>query len=123
MVCQTELNRPNCDHFFNSSKRDVDDRQNAYFKIQSGVYEVRIEDSGVEITGREKYASVSEAISEVGNNVPCEIASFVHIYYAALPCSTESVHRMKTQATAIADEVMQLVAAVHKDRDERTKSR
>jgi hypothetical protein len=88
-------------------------------KVEAGAYEVCVEDGGVEITGREVYASVSEAIFETANNVPYEIASFFNIFYGALSCSTESVHRMKTQATVIADEIMQLVAAVHQDEEER----
>jgi hypothetical protein len=88
-------------------------------RIETGAYEVCMEDGGVEITGQAVYASVSDAIFETGSNVPYEIASFVHIYYGALSCGTESVHRMKTQATIIADEIMELCAAVHRDKEQR----
>ena len=88
-------------------------------KIKAGVYEVYIEVGGVEITGRTVHASVSEAIFQVASDLPYNIASFVHIFYGALSCGTESVNRMKTQATLIANEIMQLVAAVRQDEEER----
>jgi hypothetical protein len=89
-------------------------------KLDASLYEVRLEDGGVEMFDATVYGSVSEAIFETGRDIPHELAGFVHLYYGALSFGTVSVHRLQTQATIIADEIMQLVAAVHRDEDERS---
>jgi hypothetical protein len=88
-------------------------------KLATGIYEAHVCIDNVAIVEPSTYDSIAQAIAEVGNDIPQNIATHLVIYFAGVTIGTTSVERMKIESKQIAEELVSLAKQVEFDRHQR----
>lgn len=82
-------------------------------KLESSVYEARLSEGGTEISEPSLHATIADALRFVGGDVPENFAHFVDVHYSGVSSGTIGTIRLAAEAAAVADRLVELVAAVH----------
>lgn len=91
-------------------------------KLVTGVYEAYVQINKIDLVKPSIHSSISEAVAEIGNNIPENIATFMVIYFAGVTSGTTSVYRMKNEPEEIAAELVALAKAVEFDWHQRERA-
>lgn len=84
-------------------------------KLQSSLYEARVESGGQLLTEPVIYSTIAEAIAGVGHDVPENFGHFMEIYYSVVSVGTISTAKMQSESNLIADKLVALCAEVMRD--------
>ena len=88
----------------------------------TGIYEAHVRADSVAIAEPSIHNSIAEAIAEIGNDVPENIATYLVIYFAGETIGTTSVDRMKKEPERIAGELVKLAKEVEFDRHQKARA-
>ncbi|WP_143684798.1 hypothetical protein [Variovorax sp. KK3] len=88
-------------------------------KVQSNLYEARLLDGKEEIFPSEFYESITDAIRGVAEDFPAEISEFLEVGYVDVSIGTQWVGKMKAEPAALAEQLVNLAAAVWQSQEER----
>lgn len=88
-------------------------------KVHRGMYEARLTGSGVEITESTLHDTIAAAIKGIGESFPPDISEFLEIRYVDISIGVHSLARMKTEASGLADHLVELAATVWQSEEER----
>jgi hypothetical protein len=91
-------------------------------KLTTGIYEAHIQVDSVAIAEPSIHNSIAEAIAEIGNDIPENIATYLVIYFAGVTIGTTSIDRMKKEPERIAEELVNLTKEVEFDRHQRVRA-
>lgn len=87
-------------------------------KIEPGLYETRLSNGGTEVTAPSAYDTITAALRTVAQEIPDEFAHFVEVHYSGVSSGTIGTTRLAAEAEAIADRLVELVAALHRSEAE-----
>lgn len=87
-------------------------------KLESSLYEARLSDGGIEISGPTLHATIAEALEFVGRDVPEDFAHFVDVHYGGGSIGTTAIVRLVVDAPTIADRLVAIAAAVYQSEEE-----
>lgn len=88
-------------------------------KVKSSLYETRLLDGDEEIFESTMHESISDAIRDVANEFPDELAQFLEVRYIDVSIGTQSLARMRAEPDALASKLVDLAAAVWRAEEER----
>lgn len=89
-------------------------------KAQRGWYEATLTAGGVEITtSPTMHESISAAIKDFGETFPSEFSEFLELRYFDVSIGMHTLARMRAEPEQLAQQLVDLAAAVWRDAEER----
>lgn len=77
--------------------------------VAHGMYRTEVSESGAQVTKEGMFSSISEAIRAEALAVPEDFAHFMEVRYCGLSSGTLELHKLAEQASAVADQLMELL--------------
>ena len=88
-------------------------------KVTSSVYEARLLDGSEEIFESTMHESISDAIKDVADDFPDELAAFLDVRYVDVSIGTQSLAKMRTESHVLASRLVELASAVWRSEEQR----
>ena len=81
-------------------------------KVRSGLYEARLLDGTEEIFESTMHESITDAIKDVADDFPNELADFLELRYVDVSLGTQSLSKLRSEPDVMASRLVELAAAV-----------
>lgn len=88
-------------------------------KFRGGFYEARLLDGSEQIFESTLHESITDAIRDVAQEFPEELSEFLEVRYVDVSIGTQALSKMKAEAGAMADLLVELAAVVWQSEEER----
>ncbi|MCY1234922.1 hypothetical protein D9M72_475200 [compost metagenome] len=83
-------------------------------KLESSLYKASLTDGGIALSEPTMHATIVDAPRFVGGDLPDDFAHFVNVHDDGVSSGTIGTMRLAAEAEAVASQLVDLVAAVHR---------